>query len=94
MNYEKAIEIISDMVPKKRKLIDGCLQGGYSDWESEKGRAAHFANVAMRKQIPENVPDIEHFGRCPDCDSEFNSELLNKYNIEFCPWCGQALKWD
>lgn len=45
------------------------------------------------KQIPKNVPDIEHFGRCPECDTEFNSELLNEYNIMFCPWCGQALNW-
>lgn len=45
------------------------------------------------KQIPKNVPDIEHFGRCPECDGEFNSELLNEYNIMFCPWCGQALDW-
>lgn len=51
------------------------------------------AITALRKQIPQKVSDIEHFGRCPECDGEFNSELLNEYNIVFCPWCGQALDW-
>lgn len=48
---------------------------------------------ALKKQSPRKVPDIERFGRCPECDAEFNSELLNEYNIMFCPWCGQALVW-
>lgn len=48
---------------------------------------------AREKQQAKRVPDIKHFGRCPCCDSEFNSELLDKYNIEHCPWCGQALDW-
>lgn len=48
---------------------------------------------ARERQQGRKVPDIEHFGRCPECDSEFNSELLNEYNIEYCPWCGQALDW-
>lgn len=46
------------------------------------------------KQKPKKVPDVAHFGRCPECDGEFNSELLNEYNILFCPWCGQALDWE
>ena len=48
---------------------------------------------ALNKQTLKKVPDIEHFGRCPGCGGEFNSELLNEYNIMFCPWCGQALDW-
>lgn len=51
------------------------------------------AITALKKQISQEVPDIEHFGRCPDCDIEFNSELLNEYNIAYCPNCGQKLKW-
>lgn len=46
------------------------------------------------KRKPKKVPDVAHFGRCPECDGEFNSELLNEYNIMFCPWCGQALDWE
>lgn len=46
------------------------------------------------KQKPKKVPDAAHFGRCPECDGEFNSELLDEYNIMFCPWCGQALDWE
>lgn len=51
--------------------------------------AAH----AVAMQIPQEVVDIKHFGRCPVCDCEFNSELLNEYNIKYCPWCGQKLDW-
>lgn len=57
-------------------------------------KALKMAYEALDKQIPAKVPDVEHFGRCPECDGEFNSELLNEYNIMFCPWCGQALDWD
>ena len=46
------------------------------------------------KQKPKIVPDAAHLGRCPECDGEFNSELLDEYNIMFCPWCGQALDWE
>lgn len=31
------------------------------------------------------------FGVCPHCDREFNSELVEEYEIEYCPWCGQKI---
>lgn len=31
------------------------------------------------------------FGFCSNCYYEFNSELLNEYNISFCPNCGKKL---
>ena len=31
------------------------------------------------------------FGICPRCCREFNTELIEKYEIEYCPWCGQRL---
>lgn len=33
------------------------------------------------------------FGCCPNCKSEFNSELLYEYEIDYCPFCGQKLKY-
>lgn len=31
------------------------------------------------------------FGKCQHCDKEFNSELINEYNIKYCPWCGEKI---
>lgn len=33
------------------------------------------------------------FGACPNCEYEFNSELRNEYEINYCPICGQKLDW-
>ena len=33
------------------------------------------------------------FGICPRCYAEFNSELVNEYNINYCLNCGQKLDW-
>lgn len=30
-------------------------------------------------------------GSCPRCGYEFNSELVDEYNVKFCPQCGQAI---
>lgn len=43
--------------------------------------------------IPKKVLDIEFFGSCPNCYKDFNSELMNEYDIQYCPWCGQKLDW-
>lgn len=32
------------------------------------------------------------FGKCKYCGKEFNSELINEYNISNCPWCGTKIK--
>ena len=37
--------------------------------------------------------DDNAFRKCPCCYAEFNSELVNEYNIEYCPYCGQKLDW-
>lgn len=37
------------------------------------------------------VSNIFPFGRCQQCSKEFNSELINEYNISHCPWCGREL---
>lgn len=45
------------------------------------------------RDAAKKVVDQEHFGCCPTCREVFNSELLNEYNITYCPWCGQRLDW-
>lgn len=31
------------------------------------------------------------FGYCNSCGQEFNSELINEYQIINCPWCGTKI---
>lgn len=47
--------------------------------------------VAVEKQKAASLKDDGAFGACPRCGSTFNSELLNEYDIGYCPWCGQAV---
>lgn len=90
-------DTIENMNEIRDMLIDQARQVNLDGKGEEDIREINFdfsrVKEALRKQIPTRVPDIEHFGRCPECDGEFNSELLSEYNIIFCPWCGQALEW-
>lgn len=61
-----------------------------------RNKAIELAKFALRK-LNRRKPTYnkEHpFGACPDCKSEFNSELMNEYDIRCCPWCGQTLAID
>ena len=49
------------------------------------------AMKALEKQIPKEIIDDGAFGLCPGCKEEFNSELINEYNISYCHNCGQKL---
>ena len=51
-----------------------------------------LAISALEKQIPKDPVDDAAFGTCPNCHSEFNSELINEYDMKYCLYCGQALK--
>ena len=31
------------------------------------------------------------FGVCKFCEYEFNSELINEYEIKYCPFCGKKI---
>ena len=39
------------------------------------------------------VVDDGAFGECPACGAQFNSELMNEYQIAYCHRCGQRLDW-
>ncbi len=80
-------EIMQEAVQKIRDM--------YIDTnESEKCKALKTAISALEKQIPKKVVDDTEFGMCPYCHNEFNSELMNEYNVKYCLHCGQALDWD
>ena len=39
-----------------------------------------------------NLTDEVPFGKCSNCGEEFNSELVNEYEITHCPWCGTEVE--
>ena len=53
--------------------------------------ALGMAISALEKQIPSQLVIDSAFGKCPDCGYEFNSELLEEYNLKFCPNCGKKI---
>lgn len=48
---------------------------------------------AVEKQRARKTIDDTEFGMCPRCHSEFNSELIEEYNVRYCLHCGQAIDW-
>lgn len=46
---------------------------------------------SLEKQIPAQLVNDGAFGKCPDCGYEFNSELLEEYNLKFCLNCGKKI---
>ena len=49
---------------------------------------------AIGKQIEEPLDwsDCDDIPHCPNCEAEINSELINEYDIQYCPYCGKKLK--
>ena len=85
------MECIRTMMIKKVRQVN--LDGNGEEDVREVNFDFGRVKEALEKQTLKEVVDKEPFGRCPSCDGEFNSELLNEYNIEYCPWCGQSLDW-
>ncbi len=48
---------------------------------------------AMEKQKAKKPINDTAFGICPNCHNEFNSELINEYDMKYCIYCGQAIDW-
>jgi hypothetical protein len=55
--------------------------------------ALKMAISALEKQIPVQPVNGGAFGKCPDCGYEFNSELLEVYNLKFCLNCRKKIKY-
>lgn len=53
---------------------------------------------ALEKQMPkEPIKQDEDCLECPNCDSfiGYESECKDEhYRVEYCPNCGQAIKWE
>lgn len=86
MTYEEAITLIEEIRPKKCKMVDDRLQGGYPDHDSDIGKAIDMAIEALEKQIPKKpAVNMAEYGVCPTCGRSIDTD--------YCIYCGQAIDW-
>ena len=101
MTNKEAIIHIEQIRPKKCKMVNGKLQGGFPDHDSDTGKAIDKAIEALEKQIPE-IPDYEGDGYadgfpiydtwiCPSCGRHYE---IDYDHYVYCPECGQLISWD
>lgn len=101
MTNKEAIIHIEQIRPKKCKMVNGKLQGGFPDHDSDTGKAIDKAIEALEKQIPK-IPDYEGDGYadgkliydiwiCPRCGRHYE---IDYDHYVYCPECGQLINWD
>ena len=101
MTNKEAIIHIEQIRPKKCKMVNGKLQGGFPDHDSDIGKAIDMAIEALEKQIPQ-IPDYEGDGYadgfpiydtwiCPSCGRHYE---IDYDHYVYCPECGQLISWD
>ena len=97
MTESEAIKEIKKLYPKKCKMVDGRLKGGFDDHESKGGVAIDMAIQALEKQIPKK-PMIsydervkENWCSCGVC--AFGLCWKRTIHYKYCPDCGQKLDW-
>lgn len=100
MTNKNAIELIEEIRPKKCREVNGRLQGGFPDHDSDVGKALDKAIIALEKQIPKSMGlegddtdgvMIYDTWICPRCGKHY--ELEYDY-YDYCPNCGQCLGWE
>lgn len=94
MTNQEAITLIEEIRPKKCKMVDDRLQGGYPDHDSDIGKAIDMAIEALEKQTPKTPiksdKEIRYceVWKCPSCGFEWSSRV-----VDFCYKCGQHIDW-
>lgn len=98
MTREEAAECIERVRPKKVQMVNGRLQGGFPDHDSEIGKAIDMAIAAL--QEPERKKGRwEDFGdnnsyRCTACGEIWilNDGTPEENNMNYCPNCGADMR--
>jgi formate dehydrogenase maturation protein FdhE len=97
MTEIEAINEMNKMHPKTYKMVNGRLQGGFDDHESDKGVAFDMAVQALEKQIPQKVKNsgerIPFEWYCPTCGEVLCDDGYKDTGIKYCDQCGQKLDW-
>lgn len=106
MNEQEAIAIITNMIPKKCKMVNGRLRGGYDDWDSEEGKAIRIAI-----DIFEEIQHYRAIGNVEECREAREKQRVRKpikyepyagkckcgakvfADKGYCAICGQAIDW-
>lgn len=68
-------------------MVNGKLQGGFPDHDSDIGKAIDMAIEALEKQIPKKPSKLN----CPHCD--FDGIDNSWWVFPHCPKCGRAIDW-
>jgi hypothetical protein len=50
--------------------------------------ASELKTIVKRFCTPHPLKNDNAFGLCPTCGEPMNSELLNEYDVKYCPYCG------
>lgn len=80
MDYKEAIEILKILYPKKCKMVDGRLVGGFKNYECDAGKALSIAISAIQ--------ELEHYhmvGPTP--------EQLKEIDVMFYELCRELAKY-
>ena len=103
MTNKEAIVHMEEIRPKKCKMVDGRLQGGFPDHDSDAGQAIDMAIDAIGKQVPKkpmfshNLSDTLSVFRC-ECGNAIKVShdvgIMNNNNApNYCSKCGCRLDW-
>lgn len=89
MTNKEAIIHIEQIRPKKCKMVNDKLQGGFPDHDSDIGKAIDMAIEALEneKQTPKKPINLT----CPTCG--FDRIDNSWWVFTYCPKCGQLLDW-
>lgn len=91
MTNKEAIVHIEEIRPKKCKMVNGKLQGGFPDHDSDTGKAIDAAIKALEKadkykwhdlrKNPDDLPEADEYGR-----SEFVFVMTGTPEWYSCEW--------
>lgn len=71
----------------------GCMDAGCPLWKYTCGVPMELEKIDEVIKIAEDTDlnELHSFGCCAKCGYEFNSELISKYEIKYCPKCGNKI---